>query len=211
MKMSILPLRSGQALRRTVSYLCVAAWLFMTAHRLPAPIVEPTEKPTPTAEEEGTKRSAKAKRGVESQPNRATTSSHAGSTLASARAKKFAGSWVGTMSTIPWGNLPSVVTVDSTETAMAMSWYEAGEPGNPKIYRQFKPAPASERGHVLAKPAYATARLDGDTLTATFSAPLLGSSTWSITPQPGGTTARVRMQAFMNNFTAVFQRTSTVR
>jgi hypothetical protein len=209
--MSILRLRSGQALRRTVSYLCVAAWLFMTANRLPAPIVEPTENPTPAAEEEGTKRSAKPKRGVESQTDRVATSSHALSAPGPARVKKFAGSWVGTMPTIPWGNLPSVVTVNSTETAMAMSWYEAGEPGNPKIYRQFKAAPASERGHVAAKPAFAAARLDGDTLTAAFSAPLLGSSTWSITPEPGGTTARVRMQAFMNNFTAVFQKTNASR
>jgi len=115
------------------------------------------------------------------------------------------------MSTIPWGNLPSVITVDSTETAMAMSWYEADEPGNPKIYRRFKAAPASERGHVSAKPAFAAAHLDGDTLTATFSAPLLGSSTWSIMPQADGTTARVRMQAFMNNFTAVFHKAGAGR
>jgi len=176
------------------------------ADRSPAPIVE--ENPTPAPEQTA---KPKTKRVVESQPNRATTSSHAESAPASARSKKFAGSWVGTMPTIPWGNLPSVVTVDSTETAMAMSWYDADEPGNPKRYRHFKPAPASERGHVPAKPAFATARLDGDTLTASFSAPLLGSSTWSITPQPGGTTALVRMQAFMNNFTAVFQRTGNVR
>src|SRR5438105_1123662 len=180
--------------------------LAITAPRLPAPISE--ESPTP-APEQSTK--PKAKRVIESKTNRATASSHPASTPTPAQSKKFAGTWVGTMSTIPWGNLPSVVTVDSTETAMAMSWYEAGEPGNPKIYRHFKAAPASERGHVAAKPAFAAARLDGDTLTATFSAPLLGSSIWSITPQPDGTTARVRMQAFMNNFTAVFQKTGTVR
>lgn len=180
--------------------------LAITAPRLPAPISE--ESPTPAPEQTA---KPKPKRVVESQTNRATTSSPAVSTPAPARAKKFAGSWVGTMPTIPWGNLPSVVTVDPTETAMAMSWYDADEPGNPKIYRHFKPAPASERGHVAAKPAFAAARLDGDTLTATFSAPLLGSSAWSITPQPGGNTARVRMQAFMNNFTAVFQRTNVSR
>jgi hypothetical protein len=180
--------------------------ILLMAERSPAPIVE--ENPTPAPEQTA---KPKTKRVVESATNRATTSSHAESAAASARAKKFAGSWVGTMPTIPWGNLPSVVTVDSTETAMAMSWYDADEPGNPKRYRHFKPAPASERGHVPTRPAFAAARLDGDTLTATFSAPLLGSSTWSITPQPGGTTARVRMQAFMNNFTAVFQRTGTAR
>ena len=191
---------------RPLRFFLILLSILLMADRSPAPIVE--ENPTPAPEQTG---KPKTKRAVESQPNRATTSSHAESAPASARSKKFAGSWVGTMPTIPWGNLPSVVTVDSTETAMAMSWYDADEPGNPKRYRHFKPAPASERGHVPAKPAFATARLDGDTLTASFSAPLLGSSTWSITPQPGGTTALVRMQAFMNNFTAVFQRTGNVR
>lgn len=191
---------------RPLRFFLILSSILWIAERSPAPIVE--ENPTP-APEQTTK--PKTKRVVESPTNRATTSSHAESAPASARAKKFAGSWVGTMPTIPWGNLPSVVTVDSTETAMAMSWYDADEPGNPKRYRHFKPAPASERGHVPARPAFAAARLDGDTLTATFSAPLLGSSAWSITPQPDGTTARVRMQAFMNNFTAVFQRTGTAR
>jgi hypothetical protein len=180
----------------------------MIAQRSPAPIVEPTENPTPAAEQTA---KPKPRRAVEPQTNKPTTSSRAASTPASTRAKKFAGSWVGTMSTIPWGNLPSVVTIDSTETTMAMSWYEADEPGNPKIYRHFKAAPESARGQVAAKPAFAAARLDGQTMTATFSAALLGSSTWSITPQPDGKTARVRMQAFMNDFTAVFQRTNTVR
>jgi hypothetical protein len=195
------------AVTRSFRFFFVLLSILLIARQSPAPIVE-EEKPTPAPEQTA---KPKTKRAVESQPNRATTSSHAESAPASARSKKFAGSWVGIMPTIPWGNLPSVVTVDSRETAMAMSWYEAGEPGNPKIYRQFKAAPASERGHVAAKPAFAAARLDGDTLTATFSAPLLGSSTWSITPQPDGTTARVRMQAFMNDFTAVFQKTGTAR
>ena len=189
-------------------FLVVLLSFVVIVERSPAPIIEPTENLTPVPAQTA---KPKPRRVVESQANRAISSSHALSTPAPTRAKKFAGSWVGTMPTIPWGNLPSVVTVDSTETAMAMSWYDADDPGNPKIYRHFKPAPASERGHVTAKPAFATAHLDGDTLTATFSAPLLGSSTWSITPQPDGTTARVRMQAFMNNFTAVFQRTSAAR
>jgi hypothetical protein len=191
---------------RQIRYFVVLLSILLMAERSPAPIVE--ENPTPAPEQTA---KPKARRAVESQPNRATTSSHAESAPASARAKKFVGSWVGTMPTIPWGNLPSVVTVDSTETAMAMSWYDADEPGSPKRYRHFKPAPANERGHVAARPAFAAAHLDGDTLTATFSAPLLGSSTWSITPQPDGTTARVRMQAFMNNFTAVFQKTGPAR
>jgi len=183
----------------------VCSLVLIVMHRLPAPIVE-EEKPVPAPEQTA---KPKSKRTVaKSETNRAKTSARAAPTTIPARPKKFAGSWSGTMATIPWGNLPSVVTIDSTETMMAMSWYDGDEPGNPKIYRHFKPSPESERGHVAAKPAYAVARLEGDTMTATFSAPLLGSSKWSITPNPDGTTARIRMQAFMNDFTAVFQRTS---
>src|ERR1700730_4658596 len=111
------------------------------------------------------------------------------------------------MPTIPWGNLESVVTIDSTETNMAVSWYEAADAGNAKTHDHFKPSPTSARGHATDKPAFAKARLAGHALTASFPAPLLGRSTWSITPQADGATARVRMQAFMNDFSAVFHRT----
>jgi hypothetical protein len=195
------------AVSRAIRLSIITLSILMIAERAPAPIVE-EEKPTPAP---GESAKPKPKRNAESQTNRASTSSRTAATPSPAKTKKLAGSWVGTMSTIPWGNLPSVVTIDSTETAMAMSWYDGDEPGNPKVYRHFKPSPSSERGHVAAKPAFAAARLEGDTMTATFSAPLLGSSKWSITPQPDGKTARVRMEAFMNNFTAVFQRTNTGR
>jgi hypothetical protein len=110
------------------------------------------------------------------------------------------------MPTIPWGNLETVITIDSTETNMAVSWYDAADAGNGKTHDHFKPSPTSARGHAAAKPAFAKARLDGNTLTAAFPAPLLGTSTWSITPEPDGVTAQARMQAFMNDFKAVFHR-----
>ena len=89
---------------------------------------------------------------------------------------------------------------------MAVSWYDATDAGNGKIHQHFKPSPESERDHASANPAFANARRNGDALTANFPAPLLGASTWSITPQPDGITAHVRMQAFMNDFHAVFRR-----
>ena len=180
----------------------VAVLLLVVPQRLPAPIVE-EEKATPAPEEQA-KPKAKHSKKTKSDESQAPARQQV-----SPKQSRFAGDWAGTMPTVPWGNLPSVVTVDSTETTMAVSWYEAGEPGPAKTYQHFKPAPASERAHAATKPAFAKARLEADTLTASFPAPLLGSSTWSITPQPDGATARVRMRAFMNDFTAVFHRTVT--
>jgi hypothetical protein len=195
--------------------------LLLTAHPLPAPIQEVPESPTPAPEQSPKpKRTIKpkvsessessTKRQTASSPQKAEPSESGTNPLRqqpTAKPSRFAGTWVGTMPTIPWGNLESVLTVDSTETSMAVSWYEADEPGDAKIHRHFKAAPASARGHAAAKPAFAKAQLNGDTLAVTFPAALLGTSKWSIIPQPDGTTARVRMQAFMNDFTAVFHRT----
>jgi hypothetical protein len=180
--------------------------LAVTAHRLPAPIQEVPESPTPVPEQ-----SAKPKPKPKPLPKPKSEASESATNPVrqepSTKPSRFAGTWVGTMPTIPWGNLESVLTVDSTETSMAVSWYEADEPGDAKTHKYFKAAPASARGHAAAKPAFAKAQLNGDTLAVTFPAALLGTSKWSIIPQPDGTTARVRMQAFMNDFTAVFHRT----
>jgi hypothetical protein len=188
---------------RPTILIAIVFLLLASSARLPAPIVE-EDKATPPPQEQAPPKAKHSKKPTSDEskvPVKPRTSP--------AKQSRFAGDWTGVMPTIPWGNLPSVVTIDSSETLMAMSWYEAGEPGSPKTYRHFKAAPESERGHAAAKLAFAAARLEGDTLTATFPAPVLGSSTWSITPQPDGTTARVRMRAFMNDFTAVFHRTAT--
>lgn len=192
-------------MKRTLRALFAILLFLMSANRVPAPIQEEST-PTPPPEQ-----SAKSKPKPLSKPKPKAEANDSATTTAKQQPRpqqsRFAGNWVGTMPTIPWGNLESVVTVDSTETAMAVSWYEATEQGGAKIHTQFKPAPASARGYAAANPAFVQARLNGETLTAIFPAPLLGSSTWSITPQPDGTTARVRMQAFMNSFTAIFHRT----
>jgi cytoskeletal protein RodZ len=193
-------------LRRAPCYLVVVALLLITAHRLPAPISEEST-PTPPPEQ-----SAKPKTKPLPKPKLKSEASESATNpitqRRSSKQSRFAGSWVGTMPTIPWGNLESVVTIDATETNMAVSWYDAADAGNGKTHDHFKPSPTSARGHVAAKPAFAKAHLDGNTLTASFPAPLLGTSTWSITPETDGATARVRMQAFMNDFSAVFHRTA---
>src|ERR1700736_1183592 len=183
----------------------VAALLLIAPHRLPAPI---SEESTPTPPPEQTaKQKLKPLSKPKPKPEASESATNSIKQQRTSKQSRFAGNWVGTMPTIPWGNLESVVTIDSTETNMAVSWYEAADAGNAKTHDHFKPSPTSARGHVAAKPAFAKARLDGNTLTAAFPAPLLGTSTWSITPEPDGVTARVRMQAFMNDFHAVFHRT----
>jgi hypothetical protein len=200
MKMSIL---------HRVSYFAVGLAFLIAPPRLPAPVVEPAETPVAQEHPSKTKRSPKPK--SSSEQNEETEAKQTNKVAAKSTPpprRKFVGNWVGTMPTIPWGNLESVVTIDSTETAMAVSWYNADDPGSGKIHQRFKPSPENERGHPALNPAFASARLEGGTLIASFPAPLLGTSTWSLTPEPDGVTAKARMQAFMNDFHAVFHRTA---
>jgi hypothetical protein len=189
-------------LRRTFSFSLVAALLLITAHRLPAPISETPESPTP-APEQSEKPKPKRTTKPKPKPEASESATNPARQQPSSKQSRFAGVWAGTMSTIPYGSLPAVVTVDPTETAMAVSWYDAADSGT-KTHEKFKPAP----GSAAVKVAFARAKLNGDTLTASYPAPLLGTSTWSLTPQPGGRTARARMQAFFNDFTAIFQKQS---
>lgn len=183
--------------------LCTAVFL-ATTHPLPAPIHEVPDAPAPTPAPSTKARpipkatdKTPANSITKGPPSRSSTQAATSTTRS-----RFAGTWVGTMATVPFGGLHTIITVDPTETAMAVSWYEAAEPNGAKIQQKFKGAP----GNAATKLAFAKAILNGDTLTARFPAPTLGTSTWSITPQPDGVTARVRMQAFFNDFTAVFDR-----
>jgi hypothetical protein len=193
-------------LRRTFPLLLVAALFFATAHRLPAPISETPESPTP-APEQLAKSKLKRTTRTKAKSEASEPATNPARQRPSSKQSRFAGTWAGTMPTIPYGNLPAVLTVDPTETAMAVSWYDAADSGATKTHERFKPA----AGNAAVKTAFAKAKLNGDTLTASFPAPLLGTSTWSLTPQPGAGTARVRMQAFFNDFTSVFHRSAESR
>jgi hypothetical protein len=84
------------------------------------------------------------------------------------------------MQTIPWGNWAVELTVDSNEATMTSEIN--GE-----------------------RPEVKKTRHNGDSIQAVFPAGFT-AITWTITPQPRGATALVRMQAFMNDFTSVFHR-----
>ena len=165
-------------MKHTLAAVCGGTLLIISAHRLPAPISE-VETPTPA------KQSAKPKQRKlpKSTPKSVATesTSNPARQQPSSKQSRFAGTWVGTMQTIPWGNWAVVLTVDPNEATIT-SEINGGKPEVKKAQR------------------------NGDMLQATFAAGLT-VITWSLTPQPDGATARVRMQAFMNDFTAVFHRT----
>jgi hypothetical protein len=158
--------------------LVVAGLLVVSAHRLPAPIQEIPESPTPAAEQSPKTKRASAK--PKSTPPATETTKSAIKQTMGAKTSRFAGTWVGTMPEVPWGNVATELIVD--ETGTTMQWQESGK----------------QKGTEKA-------RLSGDTLQATFQVGV--AAIWSLTPQPDGVTARVRLQAFMNDQTAVFHRT----
>jgi len=95
------------------------------------------------------------------------------------KTSRFAGKWIGIMPEVPWGNMATELTVDPSETTM--HWTESGK----------------EKGT-------GKATINGDTIQASF---VVGvSEIWSLTPMGDGSTARVRLQAFMNDQNAVFHR-----
>src|SRR5712692_7418839 len=105
----------------TVVRFCLVCWLlFITAHRLPAPIQEVPESPTPSSVVAPTpnprvKPSPKPKPKSEASVSTATpTAQHP-----SSKQNRFAGTWVGTMPTIPWGNWAVVLVIDANEATMS--------------------------------------------------------------------------------------------
>jgi len=157
----------------------VLAMLILTAtsRRLPAPISE--ESPTPSPAEQ----SAKPKSKPLLRPKRIQTTN---SSTTPARQQpllkqsRFAGTWVGMMPAFPTGAQDTILTVDSKEATMSHLWTDH---------------PPTD---------VAKAEIIGDTIRATFHANV--TFTFSVTPKPDGVTAIVRLQAFMNDNTAVFHR-----
>jgi hypothetical protein len=157
---------------------CLAAALLLSTVHR-APAPISEESPTPARQQVA---KPKPKRLTEAKTNRNAKPSTSKSSPTPSSSKRFAGTWSGIMAEVPWGNVAVKLVVDSTETTM--EWWGAG----------------TNHGTVKAQ-------LSGNTLHARFPAGFT-TATWSITPQLDGATAQVRLQAFMNDETAVFRRTS---
>jgi hypothetical protein len=152
---------------QSIRILGLVVALLLTTHPLPAPIFE--------------KKSATPKPASPKPKSKPAAKSLSPPTATPVKQSRFAGKWVGTIQTFPPGNTATVLTVDSSETTMALSWSLA-EP----------------------KPPVKVTRV-GDTIKAKFGTGI-GAATFSLTPQPDGT-AFVRLQAFLNDFNATFYRT----
>jgi hypothetical protein len=99
----------------------------------------------------------------------------------SPKQSRFAGTWVGTMPAFPTGPQATVLTVDFKEATMQHTWTD----------------------HPPTR--LARAEINGNTIRATFPNGI-ATYTFSLTPERDGTTAHARLQAFMNDNTAVFHR-----
>ena len=149
------------------------------AARLPAPIQEVPESPTPKPTVSVTpKVKPKPKPKIDEKESRTTPARP----QTTPKTSRFAGAWTGVMPTFPWGSIPQTITVDSAEKTMTrLRDWSSTEPG----------------GTVNAE-------VKGDTLTANFGS----GGVLSLTPQGDGSTAVVRLKAPFNNQTAIFRRTS---
>ena len=166
-------------MKRRLALLFGVALLFISAHRLPAPIAEEST-PTPPPQQ-----SAKPKPKLASKPKPKPelneSSTNPVRQQPSSKQGRFAGTWVGTIPAFPTGPQDTVLTIDPKETTMLHTWIN-----NPPTQ-------------------VAKADINGDTIQATFPNGV-ATYTFSVTPMPDGVTASVRLQAFMNDNRAVFHR-----
>jgi hypothetical protein len=113
-------------LRRNLRYLLVAGLMFATAHRLPAPIQEIPESPSPAPQEsvsqQKSKRSAKSKPNVEQ--SEASSKGHQSTPETRVKAQKpqnqsrCAGVWTGRISVGILGTTDETLTIDPTGTVV---------------------------------------------------------------------------------------------
>ena len=177
--------RSGSTLRQKFCLLIAA--LLITAHRLPAPIVEQTESPTPApAEQESAKskpKRTKSKTASESSDNTEKPSTHTSEPSAKSPAgvtqSRFAGIWKGTISVGILGTTEETLTINSAGTA------------------------------VNEKNRFGTANHPAtcDGTTVKFSAGALGEIAFAVTPNSDGKTAIVSANSvFISNPAVTFRK-----
>jgi hypothetical protein len=87
----------------------------LSAHRLPAPIQEVPESPTPVEEQAKPKKSRSKSRSVESEPKAKPSPSAASIAQGPAR---FAGTWAGTINQGILGDLQMTLVINATATSV---------------------------------------------------------------------------------------------
>jgi hypothetical protein len=158
----------------------------LTAHRLPAPLVE-EEKPTPVPEQSAAPK-PKTKRPTKS----AATSEEQAPAKTEARAKpapppvslgpaRFAGTWAGRINQGALGHVRTSVTIDPTATSIELSHNLGG--GSKRV------------------------TISGNT--ASWKSGAVGEIAWTLTPNSDGQTAQVTMKGLLLNDTTTFRRGQT--
>jgi hypothetical protein len=174
-------------MKRTRALVLTAALLLLTAHRLPAPIQEVPESPTPVpAKQESSK--VKPKRTKAKTPSESSDNTKKASTRASAPSAKspeaaphsrFAGIWKGTLSGGILGTFEETLTINAAGTVV------------------------NEKNRFGA--AIHPSTCDGTTVK--FSAGSLGEIAFVVTPNPDGKTAIVSANSiFISNPAVTFQK-----
>ena len=105
-------------MRRILAAGVIVFSLFVIADRLPAPIQEIQESPTPKAKQE-TKQRPKRK------PSPSETAGNASSKQSPAKVRRFTGKWIGVMQEVPWGNVATELTIDADESTV--HWTASGK------------------------------------------------------------------------------------
>src|SRR2546430_1794518 len=125
-------------LNRRFRFILVSLSILMIAQHSPAPIIEENQTPAP---EQPAKRKRTKSKAAESESG---SSVQARTTPAPMRAsKKFAGTWVGVMPEVPWGNVQTKLAVGESETTMG--WEDDLEKNRPVVRTQLGRASCRER------------------------------------------------------------------
>jgi hypothetical protein len=165
-------------MKRTPALLLTGTLLLTTAHRLPAPIQEVPESPTPIPNERAKPRKTQSKpKVIASEPT--TRSTPKPPTVVSPGPARFAGTWTGTINQGVLGNVAISLVINATGTSVQ----EISRTGT------FTRA----------------ATIDGNMMT--WKAGWLSEIAWTLMPNNEGTTAAVTSKsAFGVNGSATFRR-----
>jgi hypothetical protein len=168
-------------LRRTFCFSLVAALFLVTAHRLPAPIQEVPESPSPVPEQSAKPKKAQPRlktKAVESELKTKPTPKPS----ATVARPQFAGTWRGTLPFGTFGDLHLTLVINKEGTLITESGgvVDGSHPG-------------SHTGDVV-----------------TWHSGMLDSIKWMLTPNADGKTASLVVEGgvFIGNHSAVFQKIS---
>ena len=164
-----------------VRLLLVVAALLISAHQLPAPIVEPEEKPTPAPQQSKApkpKHSTKPEAALEQPSAKIEKRAQPTPRPAIHGPAGFAGTWTGKINQGVLGHVKTSLTIDTNATSIQLSRNLGGS----------------------SKPLTVSGN------TASWKSGAMGEIAWTLTPNSDGQTAQVTMKGLMLTDSATFRR-----